>query len=89
MASFGESSQSFFLRRMSADRRLLASRPACLFRGYSTADLGDQAIASCAARSRTTLNYKAAPCPLDRVNLDFLAPAPNMPWVSDFTYVST
>jgi transposase InsO family protein len=38
---------------------------------------------------RTTFSDKAAPCPLDRVNRDFKAPAPNMLWVSDFTYVST
>jgi len=38
---------------------------------------------------RTTVSDKAAPCPLDRVNRDFRAPAPNMLWLSDFTYVST
>ena len=38
---------------------------------------------------RTTMSDKAAPCPLDRVNRQFRAPAPNMLWVSDFTYVST
>ena len=36
---------------------------------------------------RTTLSNKAAPCPLDHVNRQFHAPAPNMLWVSDFTYV--
>ena len=35
---------------------------------------------------RTTISDKAAPCPLDRVNRDFKAPAPNRLWVSDFTY---
>ena len=30
-----------------------------------------------------------APCPLDRVNRQFHAPAPNQLWVSDFTYVAT
>src|SRR6202166_35150 len=30
-----------------------------------------------------------APCPLDHVNRQFHAPAPNMLWVSDFTYVAT
>jgi transposase InsO family protein len=39
--------------------------------------------------ARTTVGDKAAPCPLDRVNRDFKAPAPNRLWVSDFTYVST
>jgi len=38
---------------------------------------------------RTTHSDKAAPCPLDHVNRQFHAPAPNMLWVSDFTYVST
>jgi putative transposase len=38
---------------------------------------------------RTTIPDKAAPCPMDRVNRQFRAPAPNMLWVSDFTYVST
>lgn len=38
---------------------------------------------------RTTFSDKAAPCPLDHVNRQFHAPAPNMLWVSDFTYVST
>jgi transposase InsO family protein len=32
---------------------------------------------------------KALPCPLDRVNRQFHAPAPNILWVSDFTYVAT
>lgn len=36
---------------------------------------------------RTTLSNKAAPCPLDHVNRQFHAPAPNRLWVSDFTYV--
>ena len=38
---------------------------------------------------RTTISDKATPCPLDRVNRQFKAPAPNQLWVSDFTYVST
>ena len=38
---------------------------------------------------RTTISDKAAPCPLDRVNRNFRAPAPNRLWVSDFTYVAT
>ena len=38
---------------------------------------------------RTTTSDKTAPCPLDRVNRQFHAPAPNMLWVSDFTYVAT
>ena len=38
---------------------------------------------------RTTHQDNAAPCPMDRVNRQFRAPAPNVLWVSDFTYVST
>lgn len=38
---------------------------------------------------RTTVQDKAAPCPLDHVNRVFRAPAPNRLWLSDFTYVST
>ena len=38
---------------------------------------------------RTTIPDRAAPCPLDRVNRQFRVPAPNMLWVSDFTYVAT
>ena len=38
---------------------------------------------------RTTISDKATPCPLDRVNRDFKAPAPNLLWVSDFTFVAT
>jgi putative transposase len=38
---------------------------------------------------RTTIPDKTAPCPLDRVNRNFRAPAPDRLWLSDFTYVST
>jgi transposase InsO family protein len=38
---------------------------------------------------RTTISDKAAPCPLDHVNRQFRAPAPNRLWLSDFTYVAT
>ncbi len=38
---------------------------------------------------RTTISDKATPCPLDRVNRQFRAVAPNRLWVSDFTYVAT
>ena len=39
-------------------------------------------------RPRTTIPDKALPCPLDRVNRQFHASAPNVLWVSDFTYVA-
>jgi len=38
---------------------------------------------------KTTIANPAAPCPDDHVNRQFTAPAPNLLWVSDFTYVST
>ena len=38
---------------------------------------------------RTTVSDKATPWPLDHVNRQFHAPAPNRLWVSDFTYVAT
>jgi transposase InsO family protein len=38
---------------------------------------------------KTTVSERSAPCPLDRVNRHFKAPAPNMLWLSDFTYVAT
>jgi putative transposase len=38
---------------------------------------------------RTTIPDKKQPCPLDKVNRQFRVPAPNMLWVSDFTYVAT
>jgi putative transposase len=40
-------------------------------------------------KPKTTIPDKALPCPLDRVNRQFDAPAPNVLWVSDFTYVAT
>ena len=38
---------------------------------------------------RTTISDKASPCPLDHVNRQFHALAPNRLWLSDFTYVAT
>jgi len=38
---------------------------------------------------RTTRPDPALPCPRDKVNRQFRAPAPNRLWVSDFIYVST
>lgn len=38
---------------------------------------------------KTTISEQTAPCPLDQVNRQFHAPAPNRQWVSDFTYVAT
>jgi putative transposase len=38
---------------------------------------------------KTTQSERSTPCPLDRVNRQFRAPAPNVLWVSDFTYVAT
>lgn len=52
------------------------------------ADLGLQGVIR-GKPVRTTVPDKAAPCPLDHVNRQFHAPAPNRLWLSDFTYVST
>ena len=52
------------------------------------ADLGLQGVIR-GKPVRTTISDKAAPCPLDHVNRQFHAPAPNLLWLSDFTYVST
>ena len=38
---------------------------------------------------KTTIQNKAIPCPLGRVNRPLHAAAPNMLWVADFTYVAT
>ena len=38
---------------------------------------------------KTTIPDKKLPCPPDKVNRHFRVPAPNMLWVSDFTYVAT
>ena len=38
---------------------------------------------------RTTISDRSAPCPRDHVNRQFRAPAPDLLWVSDFTYVAT
>jgi transposase InsO family protein len=40
-------------------------------------------------RVRTTVPDQSVPCPLDRVNRQFIADRPDQLWVSDFTYVST
>jgi len=39
--------------------------------------------------AKTTIPNTSAPCPRDKVNRVFRAPASNLLWVSDFTYVST
>lgn len=39
--------------------------------------------------TRTTVSNPATPCPLDKVNRQFRASAPNVLWLSDFTYVAT
>jgi putative transposase len=38
---------------------------------------------------KTTISDRNAPCPLDRVNRQFVADRPNARWVADFTDVST
>ena len=51
-------------------------------------DLGLAGVIRGKAR-KTTVSDPSAPCPEDRVNREFHAPAPNMLWLSDFTYVAT
>ncbi len=51
-------------------------------------DLGLEGVV-CGKIPKTTIRDKALPCPLDKVNRQFRAPAPNVLWVSDFTYVAT
>jgi transposase InsO family protein len=56
---------------------------ACLMK-----DLGLEGVVR-GKKPKTTIPHKALPCPLDKVNRQFHAPAPNVLWVSDFTYVAT
>ena len=51
-------------------------------------DIGIQGVRR-GKKMRTTVPDKSVPCPRDKVNRNFHAPAPNRLWVSDFTYVST
>ncbi|WP_222594449.1 IS3 family transposase, partial [Paracoccus denitrificans] len=51
-------------------------------------DMGIQGIVR-GKPHKTTIPDKKQPCPLDKVNRQFRVPAPNMLWVSDFTYVAT
>lgn len=51
-------------------------------------DLGLEGVVR-GKKPKTTIPDKALPCPLDKVNRQFDAPAPNILWVSDFTYVAT
>lgn len=51
-------------------------------------DLGLEGVVR-GKKPKTTIPDKALSCPLDKVNRQFHAPAPNMLWVSDFTYVAT
>lgn len=50
-------------------------------------DMGLQGVI-CGKSVRTTINDKAAPCPLAHVNRRFHSARPNALWRSDFTYVS-
>lgn len=51
-------------------------------------DMGLQGIVR-GKPQKTTVPDKKQPYPLDKVNRQFRVPAPNMLWVSDFTYVLT
>ena len=68
------------------DRALRPSPPVDLRRGRRP---GQERMALAGPPDRTTVSDKAAPCPLDKINRQFHAPAPNGLWVPDFTYVAT
>ena len=68
-------------------RRRLRCRP--LHGGAADAGDGPSKGRSAASLVAPRVSDKAAPCPLDHVNRQFQAPAPNRLWVSDFTYVAT
>lgn len=51
-------------------------------------DLGLEGVVR-GKKPKTTISDKALPCPLDKVNRQFYASAPNILWVSDFTYGAT
>jgi len=51
-------------------------------------DIGIEGIVR-GKKPKTTIPDKALPCPLDKVNRQFHAPAQNVLWLSDFTYVAT
>jgi putative transposase len=55
-----------------------------------TADARNGLVGAVRGKPRkTTVSNRAAPCPLDRVNRQFQASAPNALWLADFTYVAT
>ncbi len=66
--------EGFPVARCKFARLMREIRPARLIRGKPV---------------RKTISDKGAPYPLDHVNRSFYAAAPNMLWVSDFTYVAT
>jgi putative transposase len=51
-------------------------------------DMGIQGVVR-GKGTRTTISDRAQRCPLDLVNREFVAAAPNQLWVADFTYVAT
>ena len=68
--------------------RVLPIAPSTFYENLAVAR--DPARASDRGKAqKTTRPDKALPCPRDKVNRQFPAPAPNMLWVSDFTFVST
>jgi transposase InsO family protein len=66
--------EDFTVARCTVERLMREMGPAGVIRGKTV---------------RTTISDKVAPCPLDHVNRQFHAPAPDRLWLSDFTYVAT
>lgn len=66
--------------------RRLQNRP--IYRGKVDEGVGIEGVVR-GTRVRTMIPDKAAPCSLDLVNRQFRTPAPDMLWVSDFTYIAT
>ena len=86
-----------FSRRTGGSTASARSGGSCVREGFDVArctvarlmkDMGIQGIIR-GKPHRTTIPDKKAPCPLDKVNREFRVPAPDMLWVSDFTYVAT
>jgi putative transposase len=78
------------IQRCEAPKAAYPLRPAetCLSaNGQLLPSLGKRSLAT--VFHAISFSDKAAPGPLDHVNRQFHAPAPNRLWVPDFTYVST
>ena len=85
---FAENFEVYGVRKVWRQLRARGRSRRTLHSGATDGQLGLQGVIR-GKPIRTTISDKAAPCPLDHVNRQFQAPAPNMLWLSDFTYVAT